>query len=338
MSERVMPVTAIQKRKAPLSAKTETSTNTNKFDQVLTVARGINRMINPTSTTATPSPKHIVSRGETLSGICEKALRAQGLNTSPTSVAAAVNRTAQANKLKSANIIQVGQIIDLTTIAPTTDTNTKTASQTPTPTPLTVSAQVSIKTPTTQTVNASNTAKGGRPHTVEPATSELLALFETIRARAQKSTSSSADKNQIELASVVKSDFEISSDYGLRQNPFTGQLEHHDGIDLAAKTGTTITAPIEGTVVFSGWQPGYGKTVILRHDNGLETLYAHNQTNLVEVGTKVPADTPLAQIGSTGYSTGPHVHFEIRRDGRAIDPALTVKRPTSASMQIAKAF
>lgn len=112
----------------------------------------------------------------------------------------------------------------------------------------------------------------------------------------------------------------LSSEYGMRKDPFTGRLAFHDGIDLAADRGTEITALRAGEVVFSGWKGGYGNTVVVRHDNGYETVYGHTAGNLVSVGDTVEQGAVLATVGSTGRSTGPHLHLEMRRHGKPVNP------------------
>ena len=112
----------------------------------------------------------------------------------------------------------------------------------------------------------------------------------------------------------------VSSGFGERKDPFTRRRDFHSGIDLAAPHGTEIRPLMAGTVSFSGWQAGYGRVVIVQHDDGVETLYGHNSKNLVDVGDRVDADSVIGQIGSTGRSTGPHLHLEVRQNGRAVDP------------------
>lgn len=112
-----------------------------------------------------------------------------------------------------------------------------------------------------------------------------------------------------------------SSGYGLRTDPADGHIVNHPGFDLAAKTGTGVAAAARGTVVHAGPAGTYGNLVTLRHDNGFETRYAHLSSVDVKVGDLVEAGADLGKVGSTGYSTGPHLHFEIRRDGQPIDPA-----------------
>lgn len=112
----------------------------------------------------------------------------------------------------------------------------------------------------------------------------------------------------------------LTSEFGPREHPITGHRHKHSGIDLAARAGTAIYPLRAGTVVTSGWRGGYGNVVVVRHDDGVETLYGHNAKNLVKPGDRVDGTTPMALIGSTGNATGPHLHFEVRRANVAINP------------------
>ncbi len=113
----------------------------------------------------------------------------------------------------------------------------------------------------------------------------------------------------------------ITSGYGLRADPLAGGLRHHDGIDVGAVSGTPVRAAMPGIVRFAGRRGGYGNAVIVDHGGGVETRYAHCATLLVKAGAQVLAGEQLATVGSTGRATGPHLHFEVRRDGVAVDPA-----------------
>ncbi len=112
----------------------------------------------------------------------------------------------------------------------------------------------------------------------------------------------------------------ISSGFGMRKDPITGENRFHNGLDIAAPDGTVIRAAMPGKVLFSGVKKGYGNVVILDHGEGLRTLYGHNRRNLVAQGGFLEAGTPLAEVGSSGRSTGPHLHFEVTRDGHPSDP------------------
>jgi murein DD-endopeptidase MepM/ murein hydrolase activator NlpD len=107
----------------------------------------------------------------------------------------------------------------------------------------------------------------------------------------------------------------------LRADPIHGGTVNHPGFDLAAASGTEVAAAAAGTVVHAGPAGTYGNLVTLRHDDGFETRYAHLSEVGVKVGDVVQAGAGLGKVGTTGYSTGPHLHFEVRHDGVAIDPA-----------------
>ena len=113
----------------------------------------------------------------------------------------------------------------------------------------------------------------------------------------------------------------VSSNFGWRVDPINGEEKFHEGIDLAAPEGTTVRACMPGRVILSDHRQGYGNVVVVDHGKGFTTLYAHNRENLVSEGDWVHAGEPLAHLGSTGRSTGPHLHFEVRRHGRHMDPA-----------------
>jgi murein DD-endopeptidase MepM/ murein hydrolase activator NlpD len=113
---------------------------------------------------------------------------------------------------------------------------------------------------------------------------------------------------------------EISSGFGWRRRPLSGRDQFHRGVDLPAKAGTMVRASLSGTVVRSEYQDGYGNLVELDHGPGFSTLYAHNQVNLVEAGAWVKRGAPLARVGSSGRTTGSHLHFEVQKRGRHLDP------------------
>ena len=112
----------------------------------------------------------------------------------------------------------------------------------------------------------------------------------------------------------------ISSEYGQRLNPITKKNNLHKGIDIANKTETDITSLAAGEVIFSGKKYGYGNLVEISHLNGYVTRYAHNNRNLVKVGDLVKKGQLIAKMGSTGHSTGPHVHLEVLKNNKHINP------------------
>jgi len=113
---------------------------------------------------------------------------------------------------------------------------------------------------------------------------------------------------------------EVTDSYGGRINPVTFAPGFHTGVDFADAYGSNVYASKSGTVIYSGWISGYGNTVIINHGNGVETLYAHNSELLVSVGQEVSRGEVVALVGSTGMSTGPHIHFEIRINGSHVNP------------------
>jgi murein DD-endopeptidase MepM/ murein hydrolase activator NlpD len=113
----------------------------------------------------------------------------------------------------------------------------------------------------------------------------------------------------------------ISSYFGDRQDPFTGHQAFHKGIDFAGSAGSQVFAVAAGVVTWASERSGYGSLIEVSHGNGYVTRYGHNQRTLVAVGQTVTRGQPIALMGSTGRSTGPHVHFEVLRNGRQVDPA-----------------
>ena len=113
---------------------------------------------------------------------------------------------------------------------------------------------------------------------------------------------------------------EITSPYGYRVHPIWGTTIYHSGIDIGVDEGTPVHAADGGVVVWSGWMGGYGYAVVIDHGNGLSTLYGHNSELAVDEGQSVAKGQVISYAGSTGNSTGPHVHFEVRANGDPVDP------------------
>lgn len=151
---------------------------------------------------------------------------------------------------------------------------------------------------------------------------------ETVAKKANTAVkSASAAKSQIKVASrggkttglpgiIWPLKGTITSGFGTRGN------EYHTGLDIAAPTGTPIKAALDGKVTFSGWKGNYGYLIILDHGDGVQTYYAHNSINLLKEGQAVDKGEVIAKVGSTGRSTGPHVHFEVRRNKEPYNPLL----------------
>ena len=116
-------------------------------------------------------------------------------------------------------------------------------------------------------------------------------------------------------------DAEITSLFGYRMHPILGYQKFHSGMDFGADSGTTIRAAAAGVVIFADWYGGYGNAVIVDHGGGITTLYGHTEGFYIANGQAVQKGQPIAAVGSTGLSTGPHLHFEVRKDGEPIDPA-----------------
>lgn len=134
------------------------------------------------------------------------------------------------------------------------------------------------------------------------------------------------------------SNFVISSPFGWRIHPIFGTSRFHSGLDFAAPEGTAVVAVDSGIVITAGRAGGYGNFIQIKHDDGLVTCYAHNRSLCVSVGTRVTAGTLIAYVGSTGYSTGPHLHFEVLKNGLFQDPAAyldpNLPMPTNSAIGI----
>jgi murein DD-endopeptidase MepM/ murein hydrolase activator NlpD len=112
----------------------------------------------------------------------------------------------------------------------------------------------------------------------------------------------------------------LSSTFGYRRNPYDGSYRLHAGVDIAADPGAPVRAPAMGTVIYSGFRSGYGKVVVIDHGYGIRTLFAHNSKIFVTTTQKVKRGEKIAEVGSTGHSTGPHLHYEVRKNGMPVNP------------------
>ena len=112
----------------------------------------------------------------------------------------------------------------------------------------------------------------------------------------------------------------ITSPFGNRTSPFSGILKFHEGIDIAAQTGTPVMAPADGVVVKAGFSTGYGNMVEISHGYGIKTVFAHNSRLNVKAGQKVKRGDIISYVGDSGSSTGPHLHYEVRLNGLPVNP------------------
>jgi murein DD-endopeptidase MepM/ murein hydrolase activator NlpD len=117
----------------------------------------------------------------------------------------------------------------------------------------------------------------------------------------------------------------VSSLFGTRADPMTGKREFHEGMDFAGKAGLPVVSVASGIVTWSGKRYGYGDLVEINHGNGYQTRYAHNKKNLVVVGQKVEKGQMIAVMGSSGRSTGTHLHFEVVQNGKQVNPEKYIK-------------
>ena len=157
--------------------------------------------------------------------------------------------------------------------------------------------------------------------------SETLAKGMDLFIPGAKMDASSLKKAMGELfVYPITASWRLTSRFGPRKDPFTGVASNHTGIDMACPTGTPIRAAMSGTVVFVGWSNIFGNYVIINHGNGYQTLYGHMSKTLAKKGQSVDQSTRIGLVGSTGYSTGPHLHFTVYKNGKLVDPLTLLKR------------
>lgn len=155
----------------------------------------------------------------------------------------------------------------------------------------------------------------------------FVSLSDSIAAQKQAINASMApiQKQLVYLMakpSIVPVTASITAGFGYRKNPFTSRgSEFHSGIDFAASYGQNVAATGDGIVIFAGWNSGYGKMVIISHGYGLSTIYGHNSKLLVKQGDKVKKGQTISKVGNTGRSTGTHLHYEVRLNGKSVNPS-----------------
>ena len=149
---------------------------------------------------------------------------------------------------------------------------------------------------------------------------QKIFLPDVSKARYKKEESRSKAESKKTLSFNWPVRGRITSNFGNRNDPFSGKIKFHCGIDIGAKVGSPIRAAAEGKVIYSGWKGGYGKVVIIKHKKGYLSVYAHNNKNLVKKNDRVPKGKVIAYTGMTGAVTGPHLHFEIRKYLTPLNP------------------
>lgn len=147
-------------------------------------------------------------------------------------------------------------------------------------------------------------------------------IRDAIRAESAKAAAAGTEQPEVASSGWVRPvPGAVTSGFGPRLHPILGYYRMHTGWDLSAASGTPIASATAGTVILAGWFGGYGTTVVVDHGGGLTTLYAHQSSLAVSYGAAVGAGDVVGYVGSTGLSTGPHLHFEVRVDGNPVDPA-----------------
>ncbi len=165
-------------------------------------------------------------------------------------------------------------------------------------------------------------------HTLEPQITErLVALHEALFEPPPAGESGTYNAAPLRFAAPVDP-LVISSLFGPRRDPFDGKQRYHFGLDLQADTGTPVVAAAAGRVINAGWAGGHGQRVEIDHGDGVITGYSHLSAILVERGVVIPEGQLVGLVGSTGRSTGPHLHFELWRDGEAEDPLAYIEART----------
>ena len=279
------------------------------------------------SAAATPKETpamHKVRAGETLWSICQAHLRRMGHPSDTSAVAGAVQEVARDNRLKDADYIVAGQEIDVSIL----NTFTKAASSA---TPEAFPGKLSDP--------PKSAAMGGPSALSNPGADALWRAKKAVLQAKGAFTGFLTDEAPALTVNAERSfggllggPARLSSGFGLRKDPFTGRMQQHDGLDLAAVKGTEVYSLQDGRVTYSGWRGGYGRLIIVQHQDGTETRYGHLSERLVKAGDPVDANTVIGKVGSSGRSTGAHLHFEVRKGSRPVNPLPYLRQQMAYSM------
>ena len=244
---------------------------------------------------------------------------------------AAQMEKAELNKLRQVNGTQASQLEQLAAATAVLQEDMKRVNSLDAELRRMVNSDESNQTSRSSAGRITNGQSGQGGPTIKPSPDELLNLVADLQANAKAREQSLAELKQ-EIAdkrarfaatpSIMPAEGDVTSRFGWRSSPWGwGGGDWQPGIDIANDTGTPLYAAADGVVIFSEWYSGYGKLVQIDHGNGIVTLYGHNSENLVRVGQTVKKGQHIANMGSTGNSTGSHVHYEVRVNGTAVNPA-----------------
>ena len=150
--------------------------------------------------------------------------------------------------------------------------------------------------------------------------SQVQAVNQSLQSQHQNWQQHVAWLEALPIGVPVQNDFKLTSGFGLRNDPFTGALAMHEGIDFSAEVGTPVVASAAGVVVRSEWDNNFGNVIEIKHAENFLTRYAHLSKRLVDVNAEVRGEMPIGAVGSTGRSTGPHLHYEIFQNGKVLNP------------------
>lgn len=256
---------------------------------------------------------HTVRPGETLWSICKAHLCGQARPADASAISDAVQQVARHNGIADANFIVAGQKVDVSIL----DTPAKGVSAATAP------------SRAARTGGESEFSGLGGPSLVSNPRTEALWRAKKAAMQAKEALAGILKEDTAsEAAEGIEKSFNgllggpawLSSGFGLRKDPFTARAQKHSGVDLAAPKGTEVYALQEGRVTYSGWRGDYGRLVVVRHEDGTETRYGHLSERLVKEGETVDSNTIIGKVGTSGRSTGPHLHFEIRKNARPVNP------------------
>ena len=182
-------------------------------------------------------------------------------------------------------------------------------------------ASVEKKQPASQELTPSESQEEMLSTTEQMIERLVMQIDRETEQRLQSRTSNGKGKSIIAaLPSIKPIEGFITSDFGMRMHPIHKQLIFHAGTDFSAPVGTKVMATADGTVAYSGFESGYGKKVVIDHGNGYQTIYAHLSKAVIRQGQHVRRGDTIAFSGNTGVSTGPHLHYEVRKDNMVVNP------------------